>query len=48
MDFMSDELYNGQRIKLLTLVDKLYPRESGDKVAHRFGKQRLVEVMMQV
>ncbi|GAH72896.1 unnamed protein product, partial [marine sediment metagenome] len=27
MDFMSDELYNGQRIKLLTLVDN-FTRES--------------------
>ena len=27
MDFMSDELFNGQRIKLLTLVDN-FTRES--------------------
>jgi putative transposase len=27
MDFMSDELYNGQRIRLLTLVDN-FTRES--------------------
>jgi putative transposase len=33
MDFMSDELYNGQRIRLLPLVDN-YTRESLDRWAY--------------
>jgi putative transposase len=48
MDFMSDELYNGQRIKLLTLVDNFSRESLATKVADRLGGQRLVEVLMQV
>jgi putative transposase len=48
MDFMSDELYNGQRIKLLTLVDNFSRESLAIKVADRLGGQRLVEVLMQV
>jgi putative transposase len=48
MDFMSDELYNGQRIKLLTLVDNFTRESLAIKVADRLGGQRLVEVLMQV
>ena len=48
MDFMSDELYNGQRIKLLTLVDN-YTRESlAIEVDEGIGGQRVVEVLMRV
>jgi len=48
MDFMSDELYNGQGIRLLTLVDN-YSRESlAIEVAERIGGQRVAEVLMQV
>ena len=48
MDFMSDELYNGQRIRLFTLVDN-YTRESlAIEVADRLGGQRVVEVLMQL
>ena len=43
LDFMSDELFNGQRIKLFTLVDN-YTRESlAIKVADRLGGQGVVE-----
>jgi putative transposase len=48
MDFMSDELYNGQRIKLLTLFDNFSRESLAIKVADRLGGQRLVEVLMQV
>ena len=48
MDFMSDELYNGQRIRLFTLVDN-YTRESlAIEVEYRLGGQRVVEVLMAV
>jgi putative transposase len=48
MDFMSDELFNGQRIKLFTLVDN-YTRESlALKVADRLGGQGVVEILMEV
>ena len=48
MDFMSDELYNGQRIKLLTLVDNFTRESLVIEVADRLGGQRLVEILMQV
>jgi putative transposase len=48
MDFMSDELYNGQRIKLLTLVDNFTRESLALEVADRLGGQRLVEILMQV
>jgi putative transposase len=48
MDFMSDELYNGQRIKLLTLVDNFTRESLAIEVNDRLGGQRLVEVLMQV
>jgi putative transposase len=48
MDFMSDELYNGQRIRLFTLVDN-YTRESlAIEADERLGGQRVVEVLMEV
>jgi putative transposase len=48
MDFMSYELYNGQRIKLLTLVDNFTRESLTIEVSDRLGGQRLVEVLMQV
>ena len=48
MDFMSDALYDGQKIKLLTLVDN-YTRESlVIEVAYRLGGHGVVAVLMQV
>ena len=48
MDFVSDELYNGQMIKPLTLVDNFSRESVAIKVADRLGGRRLVEVLMQV
>ena len=48
MDFMSDELYNGQRIKFFTLVDNFSRESLAIEVADRLGGQRMVEVLMQV
>jgi len=48
MDFMSDELYNGQRIKLLTLVDNFTRESLAIEVDERMGGQRVAEVLMQI
>lgn len=48
MDFMSDELYNGQRIKLFTLVDNFTRESLAIEVAERMGGHRVVEVLMMV
>lgn len=48
MDFMSDELFDGRRIRLLTIVDN-YSRESlAIEVEQRIGGGRVVEVLMQL
>ena len=48
MDFMSDELFNGQRIRLLTLVDN-FTRESLDiEVDRHLGGHKVVEVLMRL
>ncbi len=48
MDFMSDALYDGQKIKLLTLVDN-YTRESlALEVAWRLGGHGVVAALMEV
>jgi putative transposase len=48
MDFMSDALYDGQKIKILTLVDN-YTRESlATEVAWRLGGHGVVATLMQV
>ena len=45
MDFMSDELYNEQRIRLLTLVDN-YTRESlAIEVNQHLGDQQVAEIL---
>jgi len=45
MDFMSDQLYDGRRIRLLTLVDN-YTRESlAIEVGEHIGSDRVVEVL---
>ncbi len=48
MDFMTDELFNGQRIKLLTLVDNFTRESLAIEVADRLGGPGVVEVLMRV
>ncbi len=48
MDFMSDELYDGRRIKLLTLVDNFTRESLAIEVDRSLGGQRVVEVLMEV
>ena len=48
MDFMSDELFDGRRIRLLTIVDN-YSRESpAIEVDQRLGGHRVVEVLRRI
>jgi putative transposase len=46
MDFMSDELFNRRRIKLLTLVDNFTRESLAIEVDERIGGYRVVEVLM--
>ena len=48
IDFMSDGLYNGQKIRLLTLVDNFTRESLAIEVDERLGGQRVVEVLMRV
>jgi putative transposase len=48
MDFMSDALYNGQRIRLLTLVDNFTRESPVIKVEEHLGGQAVVEALVQV
>jgi len=48
MDFMSDALYDGQKIKLLTLVDNFTRESLALEVAWRLGGQGIAEALMQV
>jgi putative transposase len=45
MDFMTDELYNGQRIRLLTLVDNFTRECLAIKVNNHLGGQKVVELL---
>ena len=45
MDFMSDELYNGQRIRLLTLVDNFTRESLAIEVNQHLGGQQVVEIL---
>ncbi len=45
MDFMSDELYNGQRIRLLTIVDNFTRESLAIEVGQHLGGQQVVEVL---
>jgi putative transposase len=45
MDFMSDELYNGRRIRLLTLVDNFTRESLAIEVDSHLGGHRVVEVL---
>ena len=48
MDFVSDVLHNGQKIKLLTLVANFARESLAIEVAWRLGGQGGVEALMQV
>ena len=48
MDFMSDELFDGRRIRLLTLVDNFTRESLAIEVNERIGGHKVVEVLMQV
>jgi len=48
MDFMTDELYDGRRIRLLTLVDNLTRESLAVEVDQHLGGHRVVEVLMKL
>ena len=48
MDFMSDELFDGRRIRLLTLVDNFTRESLAIEVAMSIGGHRVVEVLRRV
>jgi putative transposase len=48
MDFMSDELYNGQRIRLLTLVDYFTRESLAIEVDQYPGGEKVVETLEQI
>jgi putative transposase len=48
MDFMSDELYDGRRIRLLTLVDNFTRESLAIEVDSHLGGHRVVEVLMRL
>ena len=48
MDFMSDELFNGDRIRLFTLVDNFTRESPAIEVAKSFPARRVVEVLDRV
>jgi putative transposase len=48
MDFMSDQLYDGRRIRLLTLVDNFNRESLAIEVGEHIGSDRVVEVLTQL
>jgi putative transposase len=48
MDFMSDELASGQRIRLLTLVDNFTRESLAIEVDNHIGGHKVVEVLMRL
>ena len=48
MDFMSDELYNGRRIRLLTLVDNFTRESLAIEVDSHVGGHRVVEILQRL
>lgn len=48
MDFMSDELFDGRRIRLLTIVDNFTRESLAIEVGERIGGHRVVEILMQL
>ena len=45
---MSDQLYDGRRIRLLTLVDNFNRESLAIEVGEHIGSERVVEVLMQL
>jgi putative transposase len=48
MDFMSDELFDGRRLRLLTLVDNFTRESLAIEVNDHIGGHKVVEVLMQI
>lgn len=48
MDFMSDEIYNGRRIRLLTLVDNFTRESLAIEVDRSIGGHRVVGVLQRI
>ena len=48
MDFMSDELYDGRRIRLLTLVDNFTRESLAIEVDSHLGGHRVTEALMRL
>jgi putative transposase len=48
MDFMSDELFDGRRLRLLTLVDNFTRESLAIEVNDHIGGYKVVEVLMQL
>ena len=46
MDFMTDELYHGQRIRLLTLVDNFTRESMAIEVEQHLGGEKVAEILM--
>ncbi len=46
MDFMTDELCTGQRIRLLTLVDNFSRESLAIEVGEHIGSEQVVEVRL--
>ena len=48
MDFMSDELFNGQRIRILTLVDNFTRESLAIRVDKHIGGHQVAEILQKV
>ncbi len=48
MDFMTDELFDGRRIRLLTIVDNFTRESLAIELDSHLGDQRVVEVLMRL
>ena len=48
MDFMSDELFDGRRIRLLTIVDNSTRESVAMEVGGHIGGHRVVEILMRL
>ena len=48
MDFMSDQLFDGRRLRLLTLVDNFTRESLAIEVNDHIGAHKVVEVLMQI